>query len=84
MCMLTKRTNILFDEDLWRTLVALARERKTSVGELVRTAVKKTYDTKQEMLERRRKAIDAVLKDRPKPFKGRIDYKALINAGRRF
>lgn len=84
MCMLTKRTNILFDEELWKRLTSLAQKRNTSVGELVRIAVKETYDTKDEMLEKRRKAIEETLKYRPKPFKGKIDYKALINAGRKF
>lgn len=84
MCMLTKRTNILFDEELWGKLVSLAQERNTSVGELVRAALKGAYDTNEEILQRRRKAIDATLKHRPKPFKGKIDYKALINAGRKF
>lgn len=41
--MLTKRTQILFDKQLWKTLVGLAKEKKTSVGELVRTAVRKEY-----------------------------------------
>ncbi|MBI2315044.1 hypothetical protein HYU93_03240 [Candidatus Daviesbacteria bacterium] len=41
--MLIKRTQILFDKQLWNTLVDLAKEKKTSVGELVRTAVRKEY-----------------------------------------
>lgn len=43
MCMLIKRTQILFDKELWNTLVDLAKEKKTSVGELVRSAVRKEY-----------------------------------------
>ena len=30
-----------------------------------------------------RQAIESTLKHRPKPFKGKIDYKALINEGRK-
>jgi len=41
--MLTKRTNILFDEQIFKYLVALADKGKTSVGELVRKAVIKVY-----------------------------------------
>ncbi|MEK7577722.1 MAG: hypothetical protein AAB492_03870 [Patescibacteria group bacterium] len=41
--MLTKRTNILFDEELWNILVAEAAKRKTSVGDLVRFAARKIY-----------------------------------------
>lgn len=41
--MLTKRTNILFDEEIFKYLVALADKNKTSVGDLVRKAVTKLY-----------------------------------------
>ncbi|MBI2086208.1 hypothetical protein HYT74_02615 [Candidatus Daviesbacteria bacterium] len=41
--MLNKRTQILFDKQLWNTLVDLAREKNTSVGGLVRSAVRKQY-----------------------------------------
>lgn len=41
--MLTKRTNILFDEELWSILVAEAVKQKTSVGDLVRFAARKMY-----------------------------------------
>lgn len=58
--MLTKRTNILFDEKLWQTLTRLAQEKKTSVGDLVRKAVEKTYTTPIE-LEERRKAVAEIL-----------------------
>lgn len=41
--MLNKRTQILFDNHLWRELTSLAESQKTSVGNLVRQAVTKTY-----------------------------------------
>ncbi|MBI4059189.1 hypothetical protein HY404_03035 [Candidatus Microgenomates bacterium] len=41
--MLTKRTNILFDQELWKKLISLAEKRSISIGELVRTAVRKQY-----------------------------------------
>lgn len=81
--MLTKRTNILFDEELWRTLVQLAKLNNTSVGKLIRDAVEEKY-AKAADLEQRRQAFEAILKIRPKPVKGKIDYKALINAGRKY
>ncbi len=61
--MLTKRTNILFDEQLWTSLMQLAKEKRTSVGELVRNAVRKQYseDRKQERIE---KAVENILKFR--------------------
>lgn len=41
--MLTKRTQILFDEYLWDQLIKIAKSRNTSVGGLVRSAVRKQY-----------------------------------------
>ena len=49
--MLTKRTQILFDEYLWNLLVKIARSRNTSIGELVRSAVKKQYIDDRNNLE---------------------------------
>lgn len=83
MCMLTKRTHILFDTQLWQTLTSLAQAKKTSVAKLVREAVAEKY-VKESELAARRKAIESILKHRPLPVKGKIDYKALINYGRRY
>lgn len=41
--MLTKRTNILFDPDTWAMLTHLSRQKKATIGELVRHAIKVTY-----------------------------------------
>lgn len=79
--MLTKRANILFEEKIWKELARKAKEQKTSVGELVRSAVKKEF-LSEEDLEERKKVLDHIRKIRPKPVKGKIDYKALINKGR--
>lgn len=57
--MLTKRTNILFDEDIWKELVALAERQNTSVGELIRNAVKKHY-MEEGKTEQIRKAVDSI------------------------
>jgi len=81
--MLTKRAQILFDEQLWDKLVKLAEARKISVAEYIREIAKKDIN-ETKMLEQRRKAVESILKHRPKPFKGKIDYKALINAGRKY
>ena len=63
--MLTKRTQILFDQQLWTSLMQLAKEKNTSIGELVRNAVRKQYseDGKQERIE---KAVENILKFRKK------------------
>lgn len=81
MCMLTKRTNILFEEKTWKQLTDLAKKQNTSVGHLVRTAVEKEFSAEQE-LQARKKALDHIRQIRPKPVRGKIDYKALINEGR--
>ena len=83
MCMLNVRAQILFDKTLWKTLNRVSKTKKTSISKLVRTAVEEVY-MKTAELEIRRKAIESILKHRPAPVKGRIDYKALINYGRRY
>ena len=40
---LTKKTTILFSPDLHDRLTRLARQRRTSIGDLVRTAVEAQY-----------------------------------------
>lgn len=80
--MLNKRAHILFDQGLWDKLLKMAKEENTSVGEVVRSAVEEKL-SKEEEAERRIKAIDSILKHR-KRLKGKVDYKALINEGRRF
>lgn len=82
MHMLTKRTNILFDEELWRILVQLAKLNNTSVGKLIRDAVADKY-TKKATFLKRQTAIESTLKKRLMS-KDRIDYKELINYGRKY
>ncbi|OGG02229.1 hypothetical protein A2W14_02550 [Candidatus Gottesmanbacteria bacterium RBG_16_37_8] len=41
--MLTKRTNILFEENVFRALSAMAAKKGTSIGDLVRLAITKVY-----------------------------------------
>lgn len=81
--MLNKRAHILFDEKLWKKLSEDAKENNTSIGAIVRQALENRYQD-QEYLKKRAAAIKHTLKIRPKPFKGRIDYKELINAGRKY
>lgn len=81
MCMLTKRAQILFDENLWKQLVKAAEENNVSVAKYVRKTLEEAL-AEQKMLKQRRKAIEWTLKHRPKPFKGKIDYEELINYGR--
>ena len=79
--MLTKRTNILFEDKTWKELTSLAKKRNSSVGELVRRAINDTYFS-ETIDKKRAKAIDSIFKTR-KIQKG-IDYKELINYGRKY
>lgn len=63
--MLTKRTNILFDEELWKTLAVAAKRERTSVGELVRTTLKEKY-MEEKRLQQRQDAVEAILAFREK------------------
>lgn len=85
--MLTKRTHILFDEDTALMLAVLAREQATSVGNLVRRAVKRTYkDVRQTNQRKGQEAVHA-LTALQKKFLGKfegMDYRALIEDGRRY
>lgn len=81
--MLTRRTNVLFDEADYATLLMFSRERNKTIGELVRQAVKKTYKVKKTLTanEKAYRMIEKATKELD--FSG-IDYKALINYGRKY
>ncbi|MBZ5543407.1 MAG: ribbon-helix-helix protein, CopG family [Acidobacteriia bacterium] len=55
----TRRTQLLMDPDEYRRLRELARGKKTSVGELIRTAVRATYLEPQK--PDRRPIVEAIL-----------------------
>lgn len=80
--MLTKRTNILFDEDIWSKLVKIARARNISTSMVIREAVEDKL-SEEEILAKRREAVESTLHHRLKS-KDKIDYKELINYGRKF
>lgn len=79
--MLSNRVNIMFDHRTWSQLKKIARARKRTASDLVREAVHDCYLTN--ITEQRKKAIRHILAIRPKPVTSTIDYKALINEGRR-
>jgi len=59
--MLTKRTNILFDQETWEYLVGISAKRNVSVGELVREAVKIHHiDNEDKIAKQRAKAFDKI------------------------
>lgn len=81
--MLTHRTNILLDEEMIYKLKEIAKKEKTSVGKLIRKAVKKIY-FENDLYEKRKKALQRTLEIRPSVSKTPIDYKELINYGRKY
>lgn len=83
MCMLNKRVHVLFDEKEHQLISMLALKENTSVGELVRTAVRKQFLDSSLEAKNRRQAVDKLLVWQKKigPFPG-INYRQLIEYGR--
>ncbi len=85
--MLNKRVQVLFEEKDFVSLVKIAQVEDSSVGELVRKAVKKTYLVGREGgLALRKKAYEE-LKTWQKKIgisKTPIDYKELVSYGRKW
>lgn len=79
--MLAKRTNILFENDFFHKLQQLAKEKKISIGQLIRDAVAQVY-FHAESQNAIRQASAGILATR-KISKKSIDYKMLINYGRK-
>lgn len=82
MYMLTKNAHILFDPQEWKQLVQIAAAENSSINQLVRRAVQTTY-VKTAHDEKIAAAVDKIIKIRPH-LKGKVDYKALINYGRKY
>ena len=81
--MLTKRTNILFEEEVFQHLVALANKNGTSVGDLVRKAVVKTYPKK--VNDKRANAYYKILALRNNVKKiSNKEIREFINYGRKY
>ena len=79
--MLIKRTNILFDEETWKMLTSLATEKQVSASELIRKAIKGTYFLEGEKMNNE-KIFGQIISLR-KRTKGKIDYRKLIEDGRK-
>ncbi len=81
--MLNKRTNILFDQNIFDCLAGLADKENTSLGDLVRKAVIKVYFPTAN--NKRQKAIDKTIKLRKKIKNISLsEIKELINYGRKY
>lgn len=72
----------MFDDNLWDLLTSVARREKSSVGDVVRKAVRKVY-LENDHQERKNRAFEIIRKFRIRQ-KGILDYKALINDGRKY
>ena len=81
MCMLNKRTNILLSEKDYHLLSSLAAKEKVSIGKLIRKAIREVYQAEEEK-EERRKVVKEIL-SLQKVQKGTVNYKALIEDGRK-
>ena len=82
MCMLTKRTQILFEPETWQLLQQVSRAKNISTGELIRQSVAKTYLKKDAKLITKQLLLD-IKKLKPKINTKNINYKELINHGRK-
>lgn len=80
--MLAKRTNILFEQETWDALTALAQAKGSSVAELIRKAIKMAYLQEGEKMTKT-KIFDSIINLRKK-VKGKINYKELIEDGRNY
>ena len=82
--MLTKRTNLLLEEMDYRLLSELAKKEDVSIGELIRKAIRKTYHSQRILeLEERKKVVEKILKFGEKFKIKKINYKKLIEYGRK-
>lgn len=80
--MLTKRTQILFEPETWQLLQQVSRAKNISTGELIRQSVAKTYLKKDAKLITKQLLLD-IKKLKPKINTKNINYKELINHGRK-
>ncbi len=79
--MLTRRTNVLLTEQDYSTLSFLATKHKKTIAALIREALRQTYQTRpnhrQELLQNL-ETLSAKVDTK------NIDYKALVEHGRRY
>jgi hypothetical protein len=59
-----KRTQLYLDEDIWKALHIQSRQRRTSISELVREAVRERYGASPTNRRQAMKAIVGIWRDR--------------------
>ncbi len=67
--MLTRRVHILFDKDLWEKTNKMAKSQNTSIGDIIRSAVRSKLEGEKE--EPKKSMINTILDKRPGAFKGK-------------
>jgi hypothetical protein len=84
--MLTHRTNVLFEHQDYLELTRLSSERGVTMGALVRKAVKKHYNLDKNSSDYRLRLVREMQALRKKigVSKIPIDYKTLVNEGRKY
>jgi hypothetical protein len=85
--MLTKRTNVLFDEEMYSQLKYLVKVKGVTVGEYIRGLVRNDTKKITRRVKQREKSILAMvkpcwkyLKDPKRP----LNYRKLVEDGRRY
>lgn len=81
--MLTHRTNLLLEEMDYMTLSALSRQTGSTVGELIRAAIRKQYK-RDDMIKNRKRILRSIERLSKQANTKGIDYRALINDGRKY
>ena len=82
--MLNKRTTLLLNQTDYDALQRIALKEDNTVSELIRFAVRETYDLKQTAeIDRRRENLQAIRRLTTQIKPQSFDYKQLVNDGRR-
>ena len=73
---LSKKTTVLFSEDLYKKLKRLAQTKKRSIGDLIRTACEKQYHLSS--MEEAQKAVEALAR-LDLPVSSMVEMKKQLN-----
>ena len=68
--MLTRRVHILFDKDLWEKTSKMAKSQNTSVGDIIRGAVREKLKL-DKGVDPKKSMINSILDRRPGAFRGK-------------
>jgi hypothetical protein len=82
--MLTQRTNLLLSPTEYNALQNLSNKHGKTVGELIRQAVRKTYNINVNQAKELDKTLHNIRQLTKKAKLDDIDHKALIKVGRKY